>query len=85
MDDAVTGLLLNPQSDKLESAQLRSLFFKTLDRADLLSRREGAVEAQGIMADCVLWDGEPYYSQGTQPTPPRIWRPPKSFPLCCAA
>lgn len=71
VDDAVTGLLLNPQSDKLESAQLRSLFFKTLDRADLLSRREGAVEAQGIMADCVLWDGEPYYSQGTQAYTPQ--------------
>ena len=71
VDDAVTGLLLNPQSDKLENAQLRSLFFKTLDRADLLSRREGAVEAQGIMADCVLWDGEPYYSQGTQAYTPQ--------------
>ena len=71
VDDAVTGLLLNPQSDKLENTQLRSLFFKTLDRADLLSRREGAVEAQGIMADCVLWDGEPYYSQGTQAYTPQ--------------
>lgn len=71
VDDAVTGLLLNPQSDKLENAQLRSLFFKTLDRADLLSRREGAVEAQGIMADCVLWDGGPYYSQGTQAYTPQ--------------
>lgn len=68
LDDAVTGLLLNPQSDKLESAELRALFFQTLDRADLLSRRENGAqqEAQGVMPDCVLWNGEPYYPSGTQ-------------------
>ena len=65
LDDAVTGLLLNPQCDKLENTTLRSLFFKTLDRADLLSRRENAREASGIMADCVQWDGESYYADGT--------------------
>lgn len=66
LDDAVTGLLLNPQSEKLENTTLRSLFFKTLDRADLLAKRGDALEAQGIMPACVLWDGEPYYSAGTQ-------------------
>ena len=66
LDDAVTGLLLNPASDKLEDATLRSLFFKTLNRQDLLAQRGDAVEAQGIMPACVLWDGEPYYAPGTQ-------------------
>ena len=66
LDDAVTGLLLNPASDKLSDATLRSLFFKTLNRQDLLAQRGDAVEAQGIMPACVLWDGEPYYAPGTQ-------------------
>ena len=66
LDDAVTGLLLNPQSDKLENAALRSLFLRTLDREDLLSRRENAREAPGIMPACVLWDGEGYYSDGSR-------------------
>ena len=66
LDDAVTGLLLNPASDKLADATLRSLFFKTLNRQDLLAQRGYAVEAQGIMPACVLWDGEPYYAPGTQ-------------------
>ena len=66
LDDAVTGLLLNPASDKLADATLRSLFFKTLNRQDLLAQRGDAVEAQGIMPACVLWDGEPYYAPGTQ-------------------
>ena len=64
LDDAVTGLLLNPQSEKLENAQLRSLFFETLNRQDLLAQRPDAVEAPGIMPACVLWDGEPYYQEG---------------------
>ena len=66
LDDAVTGLLLNPQSEKLENTTLRSMFFKTLNRADLLAQRGDAVEAQGIMPACILWNGEPYYAQGTQ-------------------
>lgn len=65
LEDAVTGLLLNPRSDKLENATLRSLFFKTLDRAQLLAQRPEAEEALGIMPACVLWDGEPYYSQAS--------------------
>lgn len=66
LNDAVTGLLLNPASEKLENAALRSLFFKVLNRQDLLSQRASGVEAQGIMPACVLWNGEPYYAQGTQ-------------------
>lgn len=66
LDDAVTGLLLNPQCDKLKDTTLRSLFFKTLTRTDLLAQRPNAVEAQGIMPACVTLDGEPYYAQGTQ-------------------
>ncbi|MGI6256293.1 MAG: peptide ABC transporter substrate-binding protein [Acutalibacter sp.] len=64
LNDAVTGLLLNPRSEKLENAQLRSLFFKSLNRQDLLAQRGNTPEAQGIMPACVLWDGEPYYAAG---------------------
>ena len=66
LNDAVTGLLLNPQSEKLENATMRSMFFKTLNRSDLLAQRGGTPEAQGIMPACVLWDGEPYYAQDAQ-------------------
>ena len=59
LDDAVTGLLLNPASDKLSDATLRSLFFKTLNRQDLLAQRGDAVEAQGIMPACVLCADDP--------------------------
>ena len=61
LDDAVTGLLLNPRSEKLENRALRSLFLKTLHREDLLSRRENPVEALGVMPPCVVWNGESYY------------------------
>ncbi len=64
LNDAVTGLLLNPQSEKLENTQLRSLFFKSLNRQDLLAQRGNTPEAQGIMPACVLWDKEPYYAEG---------------------
>ena len=64
LHDAVTGLLLNPQSEKLESTQLRSLFFKSLNRQDLLAQRGGVSEAQGVMPSCVLWNNQPYYSSG---------------------
>lgn len=66
LDDAVTGLLLNPQCEKLENATLRSLFFKTLDRAALLAQRLDTQEAPGIMPACVTLDGEPYYGEGAQ-------------------
>ena len=69
LQDAVTGLLLNPRSEKLESALLREVFFRTLDRQDLLSRREGATQAQGVMAACVTYGGEPYYQEGAAAYP----------------
>ncbi len=66
LEDGVTGLLLNPQSDALSYVGARELFLKSLDRENLLasdgwSARE---EAVGIMPGCVLWDGEPYYASG---------------------
>lgn len=64
LEDGVTGLLLNPQSDALDYAQIRELFIKSLDRAALLSAAEAKQEASGIMADCVLWNEEAYYSSG---------------------
>ena len=69
LEDAVTGLLLNPQSEKLESVYLREVLFKTLDRQDLLARREDASQAQGIMAACVTYGGEPYYQEGAAAYP----------------
>lgn len=66
LDDAVTGLLLNPRSEKLENRVLRSLFLKTLHREDLLSRRENPVEALGVMPPCVVWNGESYYGDGAR-------------------
>ncbi len=68
LNDAVTGLLLNPRAEALKSPFVRELFFKTLDRQDLLSRcpkfAEGEGEAFGIMADCVRWNRESYYQEG---------------------
>ena len=69
LEDAVTGLLLNPQSEKLESVYLREVLFQTLDRQDLLARREDASQAQGIMAACVTYGGEPYYQEGAAAYP----------------
>lgn len=85
LDDAVTGLLLNPASDKLSDATLRSLFFKTLNRQDLLAQRGDAVEAQGIMPACVLWDGEPYYGPGDTGLHPPGHRGGPGHPLPAAA
>ena len=66
LDDAVTGLLLNPEAAKLKDPQAREIFIKTLDRQELLDRRvdKNSAEALGIMADCVRWRGESYYSDG---------------------
>lgn len=66
LDDAVTGLLLNPESEKLKEPQIREIFIKTLDRQELLDRRmdKNSAEAMGIMADCVRWGGEYYYADG---------------------
>lgn len=74
LEDAVTGLLLNPQSEKLESVYLREVLFKTLDRQDLLARREDASQAQGIMAACVTYGGEPITRRVPRPTPSRTIR-----------
>lgn len=66
MDDAVTGLLLNPEAPALKEPEAREIFIKTLDRQELLNRRadNSSAEALGIMADCVRWGGESYYSDG---------------------
>jgi len=65
LDDAVTGLLLNPQADSLNYIGTRELFVKTLDRDNLLALGTGkSGEAAGIMPRCVLWDGESYYAKG---------------------
>ncbi|MEY8312046.1 peptide ABC transporter substrate-binding protein [Oscillospiraceae bacterium 42-9] len=66
LDDAITGLLLNPEADELKSPQTREVFIKTLDRQELLNRRmdKNSAEAMGIMADCVRWGGEYYYADG---------------------
>lgn len=63
LEDGVFGLLLNPQCDALSYVRTRELLIKTLDRRDLLERI-GGVEAAGIMAPCVRWDGESYYAPG---------------------
>ena len=59
LEDAVTGLLLNPQAPGLESPALREIFLKTLDRQSLLDRRglEDPEEAQGVMPECVVCGG----------------------------
>lgn len=65
LEDAVTGLLLNPQADALDYVGTRELFLKTLDRENLLALGAGkGDEAVGIMPHCVLWDGESYYAEG---------------------
>lgn len=68
LDDAVTGLLFNPEAGVLKYKEAREIFVKTIDRQDLLDRRmdKNAGEALGIMADCVRWGGEPYYADGAQ-------------------
>lgn len=68
VDDAVTGLLFNPNHENLENIGIREMFFKTLDRKSLLqvceSAQEGDGEAQGIMPSCVTWDEGSYYGEG---------------------
>lgn len=67
MDDAVTGLLFNSEAGILKYPQAREIFTKLINRQDLLDRRmdKNSAEALGIMADCVRWGGEPYYSDGS--------------------
>lgn len=68
LDDAVTGLLLNPRSEPLRYVTTREIFFKTLDRSALLERRadrDGA-EAMGIMPNCVVWNTSSYYADGAR-------------------
>lgn len=66
LDDAVTGLLLNPRADSLDYIGMRELFIKTLDRENLLALGTGkpAGEAVGIMPGCIRWDQESYYAEG---------------------
>ena len=66
LDDAVTGLLFNADSGILKYPQAREIFTKLIDRQDLLDRRmdKNSQEAMGIMANCVHWNGESYYSGG---------------------
>lgn len=66
LDDAVTGLLLNPESDNLKQLETRRIFIEILDRQELLDRRmdKNSAEAMGIMAECVRWGGESYYADG---------------------
>lgn len=64
LNDGVTGLLLNPWADALETVQMRELFVKSLDREALLAAAGPVEEAAGIMADCVQWDEKPYYADG---------------------
>lgn len=66
MDDAVTGLLFNADAGILKYHQAREIFTKLIDRQDLLDRRmdKNSAEAMGVMADCVRWNGEEYYSDG---------------------
>lgn len=68
LDDAVTGLLLNPRAEALSHASTREIFFKTLDRQSLLDRREDkdSEEAMGIMPNCVVWNTSRYYADGAR-------------------
>lgn len=70
LNDAVTGLLLNSQSEAFQDAQVRQLFLQTLNREDLLARHttaaEGGGEAMGIMPDCIRWNSGSYYQEGEQ-------------------
>ncbi len=66
LDDGVAGLLLNPRADALNNAAIRELFFKTLDRQELLDRGATVLmgEAYGVMPRCVLSNGDSYYAEG---------------------
>ncbi len=68
LDDAVTGLLLNPRCEPLRYVTAREIFFKTLDREALLDCREdkGSEEAMGIMPNCVVWNTSSYYADGAR-------------------
>lgn len=72
LDDAVTGLLFNSKADVVKYHEAREVFFKTLNRQELLDRRKDkkSGEAMGIMPDCVRWGGESYYADGVQMFPP---------------
>lgn len=67
LEDATLGLLFNTQATALQRVETRKLFFQTIDRQSLLSRRSDestGTEASGIMPACVRWNGEPYYADG---------------------
>ena len=68
LDDAGTGLLLNPRAQSLEEPVVREMFLKTLDRQSLLDRRRDkeAQEAMGIMPSCVVWNTSSYYADGAR-------------------
>lgn len=68
LDDAVTGLLLNPRSENLSFVTTREIFFKTLDRGALLDLRKDkdSAEAMGIMPSCVVWNTSSYYADGAR-------------------
>ena len=84
VDDAVTGLLLNPQSDKLETpssvpCSSRPWTGRTCSPAGKAQWRPRALWRTACCGTAA------YYSQGTQAYTPQDLEAPKSFPLCCAA
>lgn len=71
-DNAVVGLLLNPQDEALHNVYLRQMFIQTIDRQELLARgADLGPEARGIVHSGTLWGGEPYYDEGEQAFAPQ--------------
>lgn len=65
IENGVTGILLNAESEQLNYTGTRQLFLQSLDRAALLAAsQEGNEEAPGIMPEIVQWNGKPYYGEG---------------------
>ena len=65
VSDSVYGLLMNTQNSKLESAKLRGIYLKAIDRNEVISRMgEDLSEAKGIMPKSVRWEGKIYQQPG---------------------
>lgn len=64
IDNGVTGILLNADTDELSYSGMRRLFVQTLDRTALLAA-SGTLdrEAAGIMPGIVKADGKDYYKK----------------------
>lgn len=65
-ENAVCGLLLNPNDERLGDIEFRGLLFGSIDREDLTLRAKGLGDAaDGIVPSSFLFGGEPYYESGS--------------------